>query len=96
MKVIFEKRFKEINESFSETFVEIFGGGRAHLELEDENDILNCGIESGYSSRASLKTISLLSGGEKSFIAIALYFAILKIRPTPFCVLDEIDASLTT
>lgn len=95
MKVIFEKRFKEINESFSETFVEIFGGGRAHLELEDENDILNCGIEIRVQLPGkSLKTISLLSGGEKSFIAIALYFAILKIRPTPFCVLDEIDASL--
>lgn len=95
MKEIFGMRFREINDSFSETFTEIFGGGRACLELEDEDDILNCGIEIRVQLPGkSLKTISLLSGGEKSFIAIALYFAILKIRPTPFCVLDEIDASL--
>lgn len=95
MKEIFGAKFKEINESFSETFLEIFGGGRACLELEDEDDILNCGIDIRVQLPGkSLKTITLLSGGEKSFIAIALYFAILKIRPTPFCVLDEIDAAL--
>lgn len=95
MQQIFAEQFVKINENFGETFVEIFGGGSAELILEDENDILNCGIEirvelPGKSTRA----ISLLSGGEKAFVAIALYFAILKVRPTPFCVLDEIEAAL--
>jgi chromosome segregation protein len=95
MKEIFAVRFKEINEMFSVTFVEIFGGGRAQLELEDKDDILNCGIEIRVQPPGkSLKTITLLSGGEKAFVAIALYFAILKVRPTPFCVLDEIEAAL--
>jgi len=95
MKTIFAERFKEINESFSTTFVEIFGGGRAQLELEDSEDILNCGIEIRVQPPGkSLKTITLLSGGEKAFVAIALYFAIIKVRPTPFCVLDEIEAAL--
>ncbi len=95
MKDIFRVRFAEINESFSETFAEIFGGGSARLELEDEDDILNCGIEIHVRLPGkSLKTISLLSGGEKAFVAIALYFAILKVSPTSFCVLDEIDAAL--
>jgi len=95
MKTIFAERFKEINESFSNTFVEIFGGGRAQLELEDSDDILNCGIEIRVQPPGkTLKTITLLSGGEKAFVAIALYFAIIKVRPTPFCVLDEIEAAL--
>ena len=95
MKTIFSEQFKLINEQFGRTFVEIFGGGSAKLILEDEDDILNCGIEirvemPGKSARA----ISLLSGGEKAFVAIALYFAVIKVRPTPFCVLDEIEAAL--
>ena len=95
MKTIFAEQFKLINEQFGRTFVEIFGGGSAKLILEDESDILNCGIEirvemPGKSARA----ISLLSGGEKAFVAIALYFAVIKVRPTPFCVLDEIEAAL--
>lgn len=95
MQEIFAEQFVKINQNFGETFVEIFGGGSAELLLDDENDILNCGIEirvelPGKSARA----ISLLSGGEKAFVAIALYFAILKVRPTPFCVLDEIEAAL--
>ncbi|MBQ2829776.1 MAG: chromosome segregation protein SMC [Oscillospiraceae bacterium] len=95
MTKIFAEQFKIINESFSETFVELFGGGKATLELEDENDILNCGIEIKVQPPGkTLKTLMLLSGGEKAFVAIALYFAILKVHPTPFCVMDEIEAAL--
>ncbi|MBQ3497344.1 MAG: chromosome segregation protein SMC, partial [Oscillospiraceae bacterium] len=95
MTKIFAEQFKIINESFAETFVELFGGGKATLELEDENDILNCGIEIKVQPPGkTLKTLMLLSGGEKAFVAIALYFAILKVHPTPFCVMDEIEAAL--
>ncbi len=95
MKQIFSHEFKAINERFQETFTELFGGGKASLELEDEEDILNCGIEIRVQPPGkSLKTITLLSGGEKAFVAIALFFAILKVRPTPFCVMDEIEAAL--
>ena len=95
MKEIFSVEFKNINAQFKETFLELFGGGRADLELEDENDILNCGIEIKVQPPGkSLKTITLLSGGEKAFVAIALYFAVLKVRPAPFVVMDEIEAAL--
>ena len=95
MRVIFEREFKRINEHFQETFLELFGGGRASLELEDESDILNCGIEIKVQPPGkSLKTITLLSGGEKAFVAIAIYFAVLKIRPAPFIVMDEIESAL--
>ena len=95
MTVIFAQQFKLLNESFQETFLELFGGGKAQLELEDEKDILNCGIEIRVQPPGKqLKTITLLSGGEKAFVAIALYFAILKVHPTPFCVMDEIEAAL--
>lgn len=95
MQRIFKEQFSIINESFKETFLELFGGGKAQLELEDENDILNCGIDIKVQPPGkTLKTISLLSGGEKAFVAIALYFAILKVHPTPFCVMDEIEAAL--
>ncbi|MEG2222071.1 MAG: chromosome segregation protein SMC [Oscillospiraceae bacterium] len=95
MTVIFAQQFKLLNESFQETFLELFGGGKATLELEDEDDILNCGIEIKVQPPGkSLKTITLLSGGEKAFVAIALYFSILKVHPTPFCVMDEIEAAL--
>ena len=95
MTVIFAEQFKLLSQSFQETFTELFGGGTAKLELEDENDILGCGIEiKAQPPGKSLKTISLLSGGEKAFVAIALYFAILKVHPTPFCVMDEIEAAL--
>ena len=95
MTDIFGRQFKLLNESFQETFLELFGGGTAQLELEDESDILNCGIEIRVQPPGKqLKTITLLSGGEKAFVAIALYFAILKVHPTPFCVMDEIEAAL--
>ncbi|MBS6282536.1 MAG: chromosome segregation protein SMC [Oscillospiraceae bacterium] len=95
MKAIFAQQFSIINQAFGETFLELFGGGKATLELEDETDILNCGIEIRVQPPGkALKVLSLLSGGEKAFVAIALYFAILKVRPTPFCVMDEIEAAL--
>lgn len=95
MEEIFRREFTHIAAEFRETFTELFGGGKASLELEDESDILNCGIEiKAQPPGKSLKTITLLSGGEKAFTAIALYFAIQKIRPTPFCVMDEIEAAL--
>lgn len=95
MKEIFASEFAKLNHYFGETFTEIFGGGHAELQLADTSDILNCGIDIKVSPPGkAVKTITLLSGGEKAFVAIALYFAILKVRPTPFCVLDEIEAAL--
>ena len=95
MTGIFREQFALIRESFQQTFLELFGGGKATLELEDENDVLSCGIEIKVQPPGkALKTITLLSGGEKAFVAIALYFAILKVHPTPFCVMDEIEAAL--
>lgn len=95
MASIFNREFGLINDSFTTTFTDLFGGGRASLELEDPDDILNCGIDIKVQPPGkTLKTITLLSGGEKAFVAIALYFAILKIRPTPFVIMDEIEAAL--
>ena len=95
MKTIFAREFEVINRAFGQTFQELFGGGKAALELEDPEDILNCGIEIKVQPPGkALKIITLLSGGEKAFVAIALYFAILKVRPTPFVVMDEIEAAL--
>ena len=95
MTEIFTTEFAKINRYFGETFAEMFGGGKGSLELEDESQPLSCGIEIKVQPPGKqLKTITLLSGGEKAFVAIALYFAILKVRPTPFCMLDEIDAAL--
>ena len=95
MTEIFLREFARINEYFGQTFTEMFGGGSASLILEDPSDPLACGIEIKVQPPGKqLKTITLLSGGEKAFVAIALYFALLKVRPTPFCMLDEIDAAL--
>ncbi|WP_409968192.1 chromosome segregation protein SMC [Bengtsoniella intestinalis] len=95
MEEIFSRQFNLLAEAFQTTFVELFGGGQAAISLEDPKDILNCGIEiKAQPPGKTLKTISLLSGGEKAFVAIALYFAILKVHPTPFCVMDEIEAAL--
>ena len=95
MTVIFVEEFKKINQYFGTVFEEMFGGGKGQLVLENPEEPLTCGIEIRVQPPGKqLKTITLLSGGEKAFVAIALYFAILKVRPTPFCMLDEIDAAL--
>ena len=95
MTSIFVTEFKKIDHYFGLTFEEMFGGGKGQLILEDPQNPLTCGIEIRVQPPGKqVKTITLLSGGEKAFVAIALYFAILKVRPTPFCMLDEIDAAL--
>ncbi len=84
-----------INKNFDEVFKELFGGGKAELNLENEDDVLNCGIDIRVQPPGKkLQNMTLLSGGEKAFTAIAILFAILKINPAPFCVLDEIEAAL--
>ena len=95
MTSIFVAEFGRIDHYFGKTFEEMFGGGKGQLILEDPENPLTCGIEIRVQPPGKqVKTITLLSGGEKAFVAIALYFAILKVRPTPFCMLDEIDAAL--
>ncbi len=91
----FKDRFEAINNGFKETFTTLFGGGSAELVLEDENDILECNIEiKAQPPGKNVKSLSLLSGGEKGLTAIALLFAILKVRPSPFCIFDEVEAAL--
>lgn len=95
METEFEKTFKAINENFSTTFKELFKGGTATLKLTDPSNLLETGIEIVASPPGKkLTSISLLSGGEKTFTAISLLFAILKSRPVPFCILDEVEAAL--
>ncbi|MBR4863216.1 MAG: chromosome segregation protein SMC [Oscillospiraceae bacterium] len=95
MTTIFVAEFQKINHHFGVVFEEMFGGGKGQLILEDPEEPLTCGIEIRVQPPGKqVKTITLLSGGEKAFVATALYFAILKVRPTPFCLLDEIDAAL--
>ena len=95
MTSIFVTEFGRIDHYFGQVFEEMFGGGKGQLILEDPENPLTCGIEIRVQPPGKqVKTITLLSGGEKAFVATALYFSILKVRPTPFCLLDEIDAAL--
>ena len=95
MKKQFKERFEIINRNFGEVFKELFGGGKAEIALEDESNILECGININVQPPGKkLQSMMLLSGGERAFTAIALLFAILKMSPAPFCVLDEIEAAL--
>jgi chromosome segregation protein len=95
MKKQFLEQFKLINSNFNEVFKELFEGGRAELILSDENNVLESGIEIEVQPPGKkLQNMMLLSGGERAFTAIALLFAILRLRPTPFCILDEIEAAL--
>lgn len=95
MKTQFAEKFAVINKNFNEVFIELFGGGKAELILEDEENLLECGIDIRVQPTGKkLQNMMLLSGGEKAFTAIALLFAILKINPAPFCILDEIEAAL--
>ena len=95
MQKQFDEKFKQINKNFNEVFIELFGGGKAELILEDEANILECGIDIRVQPPGKkLQNMMLLSGGEKALTAIAILFAILKINPAPFCILDEIEAAL--
>ncbi len=95
MQSRFAEQFQIINQNFSRVFVSLFGGGRANLTLTDPTNVLESGIEiEAQPPGKKLQNLSLLSGGEKAFTAIALLFAILDVRPTPFCILDEIEAAL--
>ncbi|MBR4949554.1 MAG: chromosome segregation protein SMC [Clostridia bacterium] len=95
MKNIFKTQFAVINENFGKVFKEFFDGGTAALKLKDPQDILNSDIEiEAQPPGKVIKNISSLSGGEQALVAISLYFAILKVRPTPFCIVDEIEAAL--
>ena len=95
MKETFVEQFALLQGYFSETFERLFGGGHAELILMDPNDPLNCGIEvSAQPPGKKLQLLSLLSGGERTLTAIAILFATLKLKPTPFCILDEIEAAL--
>ncbi len=91
----FRETFTAVNEQFSKTFVELFRGGEAEMRLMDEEDILECGIEIvARPPGKRLQNLMLLSGGEKALTAIALLFALFRIKPSPFCILDEVDAPL--
>ncbi len=92
---LFAETFAQVRINFREMFAELFGGGRADLDLLDENDALNCGIEIiAKPPGKQLQSVSLLSGGERTMTAVALLFAIYMVRPSPFCILDEMDAPL--
>jgi chromosome segregation protein len=95
MTAIFNRNFTEINNRFRVVFVELFGGGSARLSLTDETDVLESGIEIDVQPPGKvIKNLASLSGGEQALVAIALYFSILSVNPSPFCILDEIDSAL--
>ena len=95
MKEKFQTTFEAIRVEFKKVFVSMFHGGEAELILTEPNNLLETGIEiQAVPSGKNLKSISLLSGGEKTFTAISLLFAILNVRPVPFCILDEVEAAL--
>jgi len=95
METAFIDSFQKINENFNKVFIELFGGGSAELSLTDPDNVLESGIEIKAAPPGKIiKSMVQLSGGEQSFIAIALFFAILQVNPTPFCILDEIEAAL--
>ncbi len=97
MKTRFVAAFTQINSNFGVVFAELFGGGQAEIALTDPDDVLNCGIDiRAVPPGKVIKNMSLLSGGEQALVAIALFFAILKVNPTPFCIFDEIEAALDT
>ena len=92
---IFAESFVIINNNFKSIFTELFGGGKAELVLTDPENVLESGIEIRVAPPGKvIKNLISLSGGEQSFVAICIYFAILKLKPAPFCILDEIDAAL--
>lgn len=92
---MFSESFDKINEEFKKIFRELFGGGKAQLSLTDPENVLESGIEISVAPPGKvIKNLISLSGGEQAFVAIAIYFAILRLRPAPFCILDEIDAAL--
>ena len=95
MREIFTDSFRAINENFGRVFAELFGGGEASLVLEDESDVLACGIGIRVAPPGKvIKNLEALSGGEQALVAISIYFAILAVNPAPFCILDEIEAAL--
>ena len=95
MKEIVTDSFRAINENFGRIFAELFGGGEASLVLEDESDVLSCGIGIQVAPPGKvIKNLEALSGGEQALVAISIYFAILAVNPAPFCILDEIEAAL--
>ena len=95
MRELFLESFGEINRQFGRIFTDLFGGGKAALYLEDPADPLNCGIEISVQPPGKvIKNLAALSGGEQAFVAISIYFAILRVNPAPFVILDEIEAAL--
>ena len=94
-KRLFQETFETIRKNFQDLFRQVFGGGEGDIVLEDPNDVLDCGLDiKARPPGKELRSISLLSGGEKTMTAIALIMSIFKSKPSPFCILDEVDAAL--